>query len=148
MNAIPRAHPSAILVGSLFGIILTLFWPLLVDQAEIISDKAWPVSEGSAHVVDRSDNRVTIRMQVRKIRDCKYLQLQAYSIMLGGVLREAYAKRTDKLAQGQTKPPGITWDAGVWDIWPTDGATGIVLWAQYDCGDNRLISTKLAEVTL
>jgi hypothetical protein len=142
-------YPSAVLVGSMVGIVIALFWPFLSDLADRATDVLVPVVEGSAEIVDKQPGVVTVRLVAARsqYRDCKYLGLQAFSRLPSGLLREAYAKRMDKPASNVSRPPGIRWQAGTWDIWPTDSANAVVIYAQYDCG-SRLVSSLLAEVSL
>jgi hypothetical protein len=143
----PFRYPSAVAFGSTVGLVLALFWPLLVDQAERATDHWLPVVRGAAAPVYKTDGSVTIRLTLTKLRDCKYLQVHAYSRMPNGTLRDASAARRDRAEVGVTRPAGQAFDAGLWELWPTDGAVAALLYAQHDC-DGRLVSSLLAEVKL
>lgn len=143
----PFRYPSAVAFGAMVGLVLALFWPLLVDQAERVTDHWLPVVRGSAAQVHKTDDSVTVRLTLTKLRDCKYLQVQAYSRMANGTLRDASAARRDRPEVGVTRPVGQSFDAGLWELWPIDGAVAALLYAQHDC-DGRLVSSLLAEVKL
>jgi len=106
-----------------------------------------PVLWMKGDVVVKEQDHVVVNMYGWKIRECKYLGIQSYSITPEGIRNDAVIKRVDAITQGTTRPLGY-YNMGNWDIRPTTGATGVVVYAQHSCDADDLRSTKMAEVKL
>ena len=139
-------HPSAIITGAIVGLAAVLWWPLVVDVAEVAADSAFPVIRSSSAIVSRSADEVVLHVTITKQRDCKFNNVQAYSRMSDGVLRSAQAERIDFQGGSVSRPAGGTYDAGKWRVWPIAGAAGVVMFTQHDCGDGRLVTSTFADV--
>ena len=139
-------HPSAIITGAIVGLAAVLWWPLIVDIAEVASDSAFPVIRGSAAVVSRTSEEVVLSVTITKQRDCIFNNVQAYSRLPDGILRSAQAERLDFQSGPVSRPAGGTYDAGQWRVWPLAGSSGVVMFTQHDCGDGRLVTSTFADV--
>ena len=141
-------YPSAIILGALVGLSTVLWWPQIVDVAEVAADSAWPVIRSSAAIVSRTPDEVVVDVTIHKQRDCAFNNLQAYSRMADGLLRSASAERIDPQASGgrRSRPTGGPYAAGRWRVWPLHGAAGVVMFTQHDCGDGRLVTSTFADV--
>lgn len=138
-------YPITIIVGVLIGFI---FSPLSFGLTDVLMapfDKAYPVVEMKGVLISKDSQSIDIRMAGTKNRDCTYLNLQAYALR-GGVQYDLNIRRVDIAEKGDTKVPGI-YDIGIWRMWPTEGATKVVVMAQHLCA-GRLVTTKIAEVPL
>jgi hypothetical protein len=141
-------YPSAIIFGAIVGLSTVLWWPLIVDVAEVAADSAFPVIRASSSIVSRTPDEVVVDVTIVKQRDCAFNNLQAYSRFADGLLRSASAERIDMhAAPGRiSRPSGATYAAGRWRVWPTAGAAGVVMFTQHDCGDGRLVTSTFADV--
>lgn len=139
-------HPSAIIAGAIVGLAAVLWWPLIVDVAEIASDSAFPIIRSSSAIVSRSPDEVVLRVTITKQRDCQFNNVQAYSRLPDNVLRSAQAERLGIQTRPISRPAGVTYDAGLWRVWPIAGSTGVVMFTQHDCGDGRLVTSTFADV--
>jgi len=108
-------------------------------------DSFVPVLWMKGDVVAKGQDNVVINMYGWKIRECKYLGIQSYSITPEGIRNDAVIKRIDAITQGTTRPIGY-YNMGNWDVRPTTEATGVVVYAQHSCDVHDLRSTKMAEV--
>jgi hypothetical protein len=140
-------HPSAILVGGIIGLLTVLWWPLLVEFSDSAVDSIYPVIRSETAILSRTDTEVTLAVKYRKTRDCRFKGLQAYSVMPGGHMRNAEFESEHYRGEGITRPVG-NYEGGQWRIWPTNGAAGVVIFVQHDCGKGRLVTSKLAEARL
>ena len=139
--------PSAVIIGALAGLIAVLWWPAIIETANRAVDTAFPVVSGDAATVARDHDAVIIAVTFRKHRDCRYERVQAYAKLAGDVKTAIYSERVDRPAESRSVPAGETYFAGRWKLWPIDGAYGVVMYAQHDCG-GRQVSSLLAEVNL
>jgi hypothetical protein len=106
-----------------------------------------PVVWTRGELVEKADSSVTIRMSGYKLRACRYVGIQAYSIGKSDMRQDAFIRRIDLESRGTTRPRG-RYDLGLWEIRPTTGATGVVVYAQHACTPTDLRATKMAEVKL
>lgn len=138
-------HPSAVLIGALTGLALVLWWPLVLDLSERVTDSAYPVILSQSRLISKTDTEAVVGVMITKQRDCDFRTLQGYSRMRGGVLHSAHTERVDFPVMGVSRPAGATYDAGQWKVWPVAGAEGVVLYVQHDCG-GRIVSSTFADV--
>lgn len=113
-----------------------------------IYDDAKPVVVMAGTLVQRDGpDGVVLHLAGEKKRSCRYLSMQAYTILRDGRLSDASAFRIDKPADGHSKPLGL-FDLGLWRIWPvTHDAAAVEVYAHYDC-DDRIVITRIATVAL
>lgn len=109
-------------------------------------DDARPVVVMTGKLVSRNGDEVYIHMGGKKMRQCDYLRVQAYSRAMDGRLSDSYIRRVDIAERGDSKPIGA-FDLGTWRIWPVGDAVGVVVYVQHDC-DGRLVTTKIADVPI
>jgi hypothetical protein len=106
-----------------------------------------PVLWMRGEMISKGPDHVVIRMSGYKLRECRYLGVQAYSLGSDGIRHDATIQRIDVVTLGITRPRGY-YDLGRWDIRPTAGATGVVVYAQHACDETDLRATKMVEVRL
>jgi len=106
-----------------------------------------PVVRWQGELVSRDADGVVVRLSGAKLRECKYINIMAYSRTAAGLNRDTVIHRVDMPAQSLTKPLG-TFDMGFWDIRPVKGASSVVVYVQHACDADDLRTTKLAEVKL
>ena len=112
-----------------------------------VFDRYLPVVRAQGVLLSQAADSVVIALSGKKLRECRYAGLQAYSRMPDGTMRDASIKRIDQPAGGLTRPVG-KFDMGQWDIRPTDGAAAVVVFVQHSCRANDLRSTKMADVRI
>jgi len=111
-------------------------------------DTFMPVVWMHVEVSEKSADNIGVRMHGYKVRDCKYLGIQAYSINEDGIRStDTQIRRIDTAALGMTRPKGH-YDMGLWDIRPITGARGVIVFVQHSCDETDLRTTKMAEVHL
>jgi hypothetical protein len=136
-----------VVVGVLIGVLISPasqgFWGVVLAAYDMLRPVVVLVN---ATIVDKGGDEVTVGLIVRKGRECDYIRLQAFGARGDEPLKDAYMRRLDVPENGATKPRG-TFDIGTWRIWPTSGASSVIVYAQHDCS-GRIVQTKLAEVAL
>lgn len=100
----------------------------------------------SATIMEQGADDMVVGLVVRKARDCDYVRLQAFGAIADEPMMDAYMRRIDTPEKGTTRPRG-TFNIGVWRIWPINGASSVIVYAQHDCG-NRIVQTRLADIDL
>jgi hypothetical protein len=104
-----------------------------------------PVVWMRGDVVSKGPDYAVVHMSGYKLRECRYLGIQAYSLT-DGVRFDAKIKRLDTGEVASTRPRGF-YDIGNWEVRPTAGASGVVIYAQHACGDDVRM-TKMAELQI
>lgn len=79
-------------------------------------DKANPVVRMKGRLVATEDNSITIHVSGEKLRECKFLTMNAYK-RVDGALKDANLKRAAGVTDGSSKPIG-SYDLGLWVIYP------------------------------
>jgi len=120
---------------------------LILAAAWFAYDNFVPVLSMQGRVLAKDGDAVTIGMAGKKLRDCQYLGIQAYSQTGHGIRRDTHITRIDRNETRVTRPRGI-YDIGQWRIRPVDGATSVTVWAQHSCREGDVRLTKIAEVAL
>lgn len=135
-------RPWAALAGVLMGVAIAE--SSVINTAWQAYDQRNPVVRMSAYDIQRGQDNVLLRMRGRKIRDCVYITIRAYSVR-NGVLHEANIERVDLPQDGSTKPPGKDYDLGLWRVHPVDQFDGVEVYVKHSC-NGRLVTTRIAEV--
>lgn len=137
------AMPWTVALGVAIGLIAAPGGGM--DWAWAAYDRWRPVVTMSGKVVDRGDYDVVVHIAGTKHRPCQFLAIRAYAEH-DGRLVDINTERTDRPEDKHTKPLG-TFSLGYWRAWPVKGATSVQWHVSHSC-DGRLVTTKLAEVTL
>lgn len=138
--------PWTIAVGVLVGLLIAPAGQSWWLAALRYYDEIRPVVRMDGWVVSRAPDAVVVTFSGEKLRECVYLRLQAYAVTASGTLEDAYIRREDMEARGDTKPLG-TFSIGYWRIWPVAGAKAVRVYVQHDCG-GRLVQTRFGELPL
>jgi hypothetical protein len=104
-----------------------------------------PVVEMTGALVSAGPDYSIIHISGRKLRECKYISMQAFTGKQGS-RRDAEKLRVAAPDDGYSKPPGL-YDLGHWRIWPTDGSDTAEMYVIHDC-DGYPVTTRIAEVRL
>lgn len=117
------------------------------EAAAIRREQGQPVVQMQGRVVERGQGFVVVHMTGRKLRECRYVGLTAYTINPQGVRFDASIRRDDLPETGDTKPPG-TYDIGRWRIWPTHAdSRSLLVFADHLCNQIQ-VRSLVAEVPL
>lgn len=135
-----------VLVGAVIGMLIAPAGQSVWRLIGKLYDETWPVVAMQGHIVERVDDAVLVEVAGKKLRDCRYVRIQAFAQGRDGALRDAFAMRQDWPENGATKPVG-TYNIGRWKIWPANDAVAVLMYSQHDC-DGRIVQTKIAEVLL
>lgn len=134
-----------ILFGVVVGVLLSPAVPHTWSALLGGFDNAYPVVNMTGVMVERDAESVTLAISGAKIRDCRYMGIQAFTADAVGEMTDAYRSRVDIPEQIQTKPPGV-YSIGRWRVWPVNQlAKRILLFTQHECG-GRVVTTKIADV--
>lgn len=136
--------PVTVLVSIALGVLATQYG---MEWTDHLYDSVRPVVSMRANVASRGSDYVVVRLVAHKYRPCRYARMQAYAITAEHIMRSVYMERIDIPESGATRPVGEEFDAGLWRIWPTDGASSVALYAHHQCED-RQVSTRVADVKL
>ena len=133
-----------ILLAVAFGCVMSA----LVDGMSLapVYDQLRPVVTMQGEIVARTPDSVTVHMWGSKNRECRYIGIQAFSHLAGGLRQDTNIERVDQHTNGRTKPAGV-YDIGTWRIHPITGAQAASVYVQHDC-DGRVVLTEVAEVSL
>jgi hypothetical protein len=110
-------------------------------------DQFVPVVRMQGEVFLRTEDSVVLHMYGSKVRECRFVGIQGFSSVHGGMNRDMHIKRIDMPSEGKTKPIGV-FDIGHWQLHPLAGATNVTVWVQHSCREGDLRNTKIAEVAL
>jgi hypothetical protein len=138
--------PSAV-IGALLGLIMVPVGDAGMSAMQAMYDASYPVLDMKGKLVARDGDAVLVSLVGKKLRDCTYLRMTAYSTGGDGVTHDAYVLRVDRPSQGDTKPAGAIYDIGVWKVWPIAAATQVEIWSMHQC-DGRIVRSPLARVAL
>lgn len=130
---------AAAVAGTIFGLLVpaTAMWP--------VYDRLFPVVEMRGQLVRFDADAAVVHITGRKLRDCKYIRIQAYTEAAEGRLRDIYIRRVDIPETGGTKATG-NYDIGYWAVRPVDVAHDDVrVFVQHECS-GRTVLTKIAEI--
>ena len=120
------------------------------DWAETVAiqrEQGMPVLQMAGRVVDRGQGYVVVHITGRKLRECRYAGLTAYTIDPQGVRFDAAIRREDLPQTGSTRPPG-DYDIGRWRIWPTHAdSRAVLVFADHLCAGVQ-VRSLVAEVPL
>ena len=138
-----RSMPWTAICAAILGIVVSwLFSWSVVQQAY---DNVRPVLVLSVSIIERTADSVTLRLTGEKKRDCTLKSIHALT-RNGLPMRDASIVRTDKPQNTETETTG-SHDFGIWMVWPTDGASSVVVYVKHDC-DGRAVFVSAPEIKL
>jgi hypothetical protein len=147
------AQHWSIAVGVVVGLVLlpvvSTEWQAWRAETKMIAEQGTPViRETAAVIVARDDESVTVRVTGEKVRDCRLIGLQAFSVH-HSVMLPARMKRLGAELHPIPRPPG-PFDMGDVTVWPVSTeAQALVLYALHTCGPQGIeVRSTLARVTL
>ena len=146
---IPTWHMLAgLLIGALLMPIAYREWDAWRDSSAMLAERGTPVIQSSGRIVERSADSVVVHITGEKLRDCKIVGIQGFSLNLSGVMTAAsIVKLTAHLPQLTDRPVG-PFDAGFWRIWPVSAdARKVRVYVLHACNGVEVRSI-LAEVAL
>lgn len=138
--------PFTIVLGLSLGGLLVPFGGVVDEWLSQRYDRMFPVVEMTGTLISRGDNEAVIAIGGRKLRECSYVRIQAYSVGADGNMTDAFISRTDIPESGETKPPG-NFQVGTWRVWPLPQSRGLVVYVNHLCG-SRIVLTKIADIPL
>jgi len=138
--------PFTILIGIVVGTLLAPVVILTANEVHGVYDRAYPIVEMQGKLISLANDEAVIALSGRKLRECSYVRIQAYSLSENGDLNDAFITRTDMPEDGESKPKG-SFLFGSWRVWPLPNSHGIVVYANHLCG-SRVVLTKIADIPL
>lgn len=136
--------PFTIVIGLSLGGLLVPLGTSLYDWLADRYDGAFPVVEMHGKLLSHGDNEAVIALGGRKLRDCSYIRIQAYSVGADGNMSDTFIARTDIPEHGGTRPIG-EFQIGTWRVWPLPNSRGITVYINHLCG-SRIVLTKVADI--
>ena len=138
-----RTMPWTALFAAILGVVGSWLFPWTAVQK--VYDDVHPVAVFSVSVVKSTSDSITLRLTAEKKRDCEFNGIHAFT-RNALPMRDASIVRIDKPNTAETKPIGLH-DLGVWMVWPTDGASSVVVYVKYDC-EGRTVFVHAPEINL
>ena len=136
--------PFTIVIGLSLGGLLVPLGTSLYDWQADRYDGAFPVVEMHGKLLSHGDNEAVIALGGRKLRDCSYIRIQAYSVGADGNMSDTFIARTDIPEHGGARPIG-EFQIGTWRVWPLPNSRGITVYINHLCG-SRIVLTKVADI--
>lgn len=143
----------SIIVGLVLG---AVFIPIFQDEwaawrmeRNLISEQGTPVVQASAEIIKRDHDSVVLHVTGTKLRDCKLVGTQAYSVM-NKVMSLARMERVYPFPLEYVQRPVGPFDMGHVRVWPVgSSAHEVVLYALHTCGAQTIeVRSTLARVAL
>lgn len=138
--------PFTILLGLAVGGAMVPIGGTVVDGTTTIYDRVFPVVEMNGTLISYAHEEAVIALAGRKLRDCDYVRVQAYSLGADGNMSDAFIVRIDAPESGITRPRG-NFLIGAWRVWPLKQSRGIAIYLHHFCG-SRFVLSKAAEIPL
>lgn len=138
--------PFTVIFGLALGGALVPLGSALISLLAEQYDRMFPVVEMHGTLLSFGDGEAVIALGGRKLRDCSYIRIQAYSLGLDGNMSDTFIARTDIPESGETKPTG-NFQVGTWRVWPLPQSRGLVVYVSHLCG-SRIVLTKIADIPL
>lgn len=138
-----RSMPWTAIFSAILGVVLSWLFPWSAVQK--VYDDVHPVAVFSVSVTQRTSDSITLRLTGEKKRDCEFRGIHAFT-RDALPMRDASIVRIDKPHTAETKPVGFH-DFGIWMVWPTDGASSVVVYVKYEC-DGRPVFVSAPEIKL
>ena len=149
-TAVWRQH-WAVFVGLIVGALILPgaddAWQKWRFEREREAEQSTPVVVASGKIVERTATSVLIHITGTKLRECRFMGLQAYTVDTGGVMTAAQLERVGVPMMAHSRPLG-PFDAGTFRVWPlVDDARGVTIYVSYQCGVHE-VRALLAQVAL
>lgn len=109
-------------------------------------DEARPVLQMTATVTEVTEDTAVLAITGEKLRNCRYIRMQAFTRTPDGVLTDIGLMRIDQDELARSKPLGMH-NFGKWKVWPIKGSRKLVIYSQHDCHD-RLVTTKVIDMDI
>lgn len=138
--------PFTIIFGLSLGGLLVPFGGAAFEWFSQQYDRMFPVVDMTGTLISQGDNEAVIAIGGRKLRECSYVRIQAYSVGADGNMTDTFISRTDIPESGATKPQG-NFQIGTWRVWPLPNSRGITIYVSHLCS-SRVVLTKIAELPL
>lgn len=131
-----------LILGFFVGLMLFPISQLMGPSLGSGYDFLFPVVVMDGDILQRQPDFVDVHIWGEKRRNCKYMNLQAYT-REKNLMHDAKISRIDGPNVGNTKPLG-TFDIGVWRVTPIENRTSVVVFVRHDCS-GRVVLTKIAD---
>ena len=137
---------AGLMVGLWLLPVISHEWQDWTEARRVSKERNTPVVETTGTVVSRDHDSVVLLLKGRKLRECKFLGLQAYTTDPDGALRSADIARIGT-ERGETRPVGPL-NAGEWRIWPIGATpTNVIVHSLHLC-DGVEVRSLMAMVAL
>lgn len=141
---------AGLLIGFILLPIIQTEWHEYKETQDMLAEQGTPVVAASAVIVDREPDAVLLSVKGVKLRDCKLVGTQAFSV------REAVMSIAKLERVGGPVPINLTprpvgpFDMGIIRVWPVGSdADEVVLYALHTCGLRNIeVRSTLARVNL
>lgn len=145
-------HWSAILgliVGIGFIPVISQEWQSWRLEQQTADEQGTPVVQAEASIVRREPDAVVLRVTGVKLRDCKLVGTQAFSV-INSVMTAAKMERAGPVPIAMIPRPVGPFDMGEVRVWPVGmEAEEVVLYALHTCGSRNIeVRSTLARVAL
>ena len=118
------------------------------DAQEQAAESSQPVVEARGVIVERLPNAVIVQISGRKLRNCRFVGLQAYTIDKDEEQSLAKITRMDETIPSSVTRPVGAFNAGLWRIEPLkDDPVRATVWVTHECRGHSVTSV-LATVAL
>lgn len=119
------------------------------DTRALIAEQGTPVVQAEAVIVSREASAVVLRVTGVKLRDCKLVGTQAFSVTRS-VMTTARMEREGPVPINMIPRPIGPFDMGEVRVWPVGvNADEVVLYALHTCGTRNIeVRSTLARVKL
>lgn len=129
------------------GLMFALLMQPLAPMIKHLYQTSTPVVDMRGEIVEKTDDSVLLHIYGRKLRECEFVRITAFTATKNGELRDAILERVGgKPQDGATKPIG-SHDLGLWTIRPVAGSTRASVFVQHECSGELLLS-RIADVDL
>jgi len=147
-----RRHWSVLLGMTVGAVLLPVVheeWTTWRIERAIIAEQGQPVVQASATIIRREADAVVLHVTGVKLRDCKLVGTQAFSVR-NSVMLAAKMERSGPVPVAMIQRPVGAFDMGEVKVWPVNlDAEEIVVYALHTCGAQNIeVRSTLARVGL
>lgn len=141
---------AGVAIGVLLIPVISAEWQAWRHERQILAEQGTPVVQASAVIVERKPDAVLLRVTGVKVRDCKLVGTQAFSVHQSVMSIARMERVGGPVPINLTPRPVGPFDMGVIRVWPvTNEADEVVLYALHTCGPlNIEVRSTLARVAL